>query len=479
MEANTGELTQVPNLAASTSALYRRIWRWHFFAGLFCVPFILSLAITGGLYLFHNQIDDTVYASEMLRRVSHSSSVEMLAPSRWINNALQTYPGRAKAFSMPADERHNAQVDIARTDGRTLQVFIDPSTGEIAGAIDESKRIMTLVKHIHSLTVAGTAGQVLIEIVAGWIIVLVATGVHLWWPRGRRSGVVSIRPKAQGRLWWRDFHAVTGAFGGIIVLFLALTGMPWSVFWGQSVNAWLTEHGLGTPVGMWSGVPKSRLPASALGDLPWTKQQDAIPASNDPHAQHKVMSIAHHAVPQPAYAVLGNPLVVSPDVVVRQLATMGMDGNYRLVLPADAHGVYSAIRMPGQRELQRVIHLDQYSGKVLMDLGPDAIGAIGRVTEWGVAVHQGGEYGTPNVLVMLAGCLALVILCVSGITAWWKRRPAGKFAAPARKDNVRLAKGVMVIAAVLGLVFPLLGVSMLAVLLTDSLIGIVRRRAAV
>ncbi|MCA9421734.1 MAG: PepSY domain-containing protein, partial [Nitrospira sp.] len=36
---------------------YPTVWRWHFYAGLFCVPFIVLLAISGGLYLFTPQIN--------------------------------------------------------------------------------------------------------------------------------------------------------------------------------------------------------------------------------------------------------------------------------------------------------------------------------------------------------------------------------------------------------------------------------------
>ena len=39
------------------SALYRRLWRWHFYAGLFCIPFVLTLAASGAIYLFKPQID--------------------------------------------------------------------------------------------------------------------------------------------------------------------------------------------------------------------------------------------------------------------------------------------------------------------------------------------------------------------------------------------------------------------------------------
>jgi uncharacterized iron-regulated membrane protein len=446
------------------SGLYRRIWRWHFFAGLVCVPFIFSLAVTGAVYLFHQQIDDIVYARQMQRTTPSGGAT--LPPAQLINAALLAWPGQPKALVVPADERHNAQVDVLRTDGTTLQVFLDPLTGKVAGTIDESQRLMTIVKHIHSLAIAGNGGKVVIEIVAGWIIVLVVSGAYLWWPRGRSTGVVSIRPGAQGRAWWRDLHAVTGAFAGIVILFLALTGMPWSIIWGQNVNAWLTAHDLGVPRGMWSGVPKSTLPAVALGDLPWTQQQDAVPASDDPHAAHKGMA-EHHS----GYALLQRHDVASPDAVVAQLSGMGMDRNYRLALPRDASGVYSAIRTPGQLAGQRVIHIDQYSGKVLMDISAEKTGAVGRVTEWGVSVHQGGEYGTPNLLLMLAGCLALIGLCISGIVMWWQRRPAGRLAAPQRKDGDRLAGGVLLIAISLGCLFPPLGASMLAVLLLDTLIN--------
>lgn len=39
------------------AALYRTIWRWHFYAGLFVLPFVLILSVTGSIYLFKPQID--------------------------------------------------------------------------------------------------------------------------------------------------------------------------------------------------------------------------------------------------------------------------------------------------------------------------------------------------------------------------------------------------------------------------------------
>ena len=457
-----------PPASASAGTLYRRVWRWHFYAGLICLPFIVSLAVTGALYLFHRQIDDVVYAHLLLRPAGNGAAGPvaphaMLAPEELIRRAQQAVPGRPKSIAIPGDAQRTVQVDVARADGATVQVFLDPASGRLLGSIAESQRVMAFIKRLHSLAVAGDAGNVVIEIVAGWIIVLTVTGAYLWWPRGRRAGVLAIRRGASGRTWWRDLHAVTGAFAAVVILFLALTGMPWSVFWGQNVNRWLTEHGLGVPDGMWKNVPKSALPAAAVGELPWAQQQMAVPASDDPHAEHKAAAASSTALTATAYRPLGNPAVVQPAAIMQTVSALGIVGGYRLALPRDERGVYTLVRSTGQLDGNRVIHFNQYSGRVLLDLSAAQLGPVARVTEWGVSVHQGAEYGWPNLLVMLAGCLALIALCVSGIVVWWHRRPAGKLGAPARKQDDRLAARVLAVAALLGAVFPLLGLSMLTV----------------
>src|SRR3546814_8147218 len=35
---------------------YNAVWRWHFYAGLFCIPFVIWLALTGTIYTWGPQI---------------------------------------------------------------------------------------------------------------------------------------------------------------------------------------------------------------------------------------------------------------------------------------------------------------------------------------------------------------------------------------------------------------------------------------
>jgi uncharacterized iron-regulated membrane protein len=47
----------MPVRTTAQSAFYRTVWRWHFYAGLFVMPFILLLSLTGSVFLFKPQLD--------------------------------------------------------------------------------------------------------------------------------------------------------------------------------------------------------------------------------------------------------------------------------------------------------------------------------------------------------------------------------------------------------------------------------------
>ena len=42
---------------ATGNMLYRLVWKWHFLASLYVLPFMAMLCLTGGIYLFKPQIE--------------------------------------------------------------------------------------------------------------------------------------------------------------------------------------------------------------------------------------------------------------------------------------------------------------------------------------------------------------------------------------------------------------------------------------
>jgi uncharacterized iron-regulated membrane protein len=241
---------------------------------------------------------------------------------------------------------------------------------------------------------------------------------------------------------------VTGIYTAAVILFLAFTGMPWSGFWGAKLNLYADQAGLGYPPQFWSAVPKSAMPMmDMMTHVPWSLQNVPMPES----------------VP-----MSGAPIGI--DKAVSLFDAMGIHRGYTVDLPGDETGVYSASIFPDQVDFERVIHLDQYTGKVLFDGGFKELGPVGKAVEWGISVHQGQEYGRVNQLLMLAGVLAIILMCISAVVMWWKRRPKGSLGAPRYPSDYHVARGAIAILVMMGILFPLVGLSIIIALAVDLLL---------
>lgn len=62
---------------------------------------------------------------------------------------------------------------------------------------------------------------------------------------------------------------------------------------------------------------------------------------------------------------------------------------------------------------------------------------------------------------MLLACAAIVLLCVSAAVMWWKRRPVGGLGVPPLPADPRTLRGVLALLVLCGLLFPLMGASLL------------------
>ena len=111
--------TEVAESAVSGVSLYRAIWRWHFFAGLLTIPFLLNLAITGSLYLFKDEINDTVFAYRYIVQPAG----EALAPHEIADIAAAAVPGSvAKSYRDPAGLDRSAIVTVS-TEAGSSRIF--------------------------------------------------------------------------------------------------------------------------------------------------------------------------------------------------------------------------------------------------------------------------------------------------------------------------------------------------------------------
>jgi uncharacterized iron-regulated membrane protein len=461
MSVSSPPLSAAP-LASTARDLYRAVWRWHFYAGVFVIPFLIILSLSGLMILFGPALEQAQHKD--LYTVA-ASTQQALSASRQLEAVKAAYPkAELQKFRPNASPTESAQVALSQ-DGRDLTAFVNPYTGTVLGDRDNAQKLETLGSNIHGTLLLQDVGDRILEIAAGWAIVLLITGLYMWWPRktksqGDQQASFTLRRGVKGRSFWRDLHSITGFWIGGAMLFFLISGMAWTGIWGgKIVQAWNTF-----PAQMSNDVPKSVNTTASLNrpgekTVPWNLEQSKLPQSGS------------------AAGTVGIPAgeAVTLDNVVKYVRTGGASHAFWVALPQGKDGVWTASASTMSRDdtdarRDFTLHIDQYSGRVLAQIGWQqySLGAKGMAA--GIALHQ-GNYGWWNVLGNTLFCLGIITLCVSGTAMWWIRRPKGAFRlAPPPMPAMNLWKGAVAVLVVLGVAFPLVGMSLLTVLLLDFLI---------
>lgn len=372
----------------------------------------------------------------------------------------------------------------------------------------------------------GKYGDRLIELAACWTVVLLATGTYLFWPKRRRDGsrgwkqAFAIRRGATNkRLAWRDVHAVTGVLFSFVTLFFLITGLMWSGLWGVKYGEVLTKAGTSYPAGIWDGATSqtgedlqrtakggwlsNNLPVFPSGITPQIDAADVKPGyvpetggeAADPHAGHHAddgtgedsaagsSSAGSSSAGTEAGRLSWDPSMGGApiDAIVASALDAGVPNGFPISYPSDATGSYaiwlSADGSPFvQRGAQgeRQLYIDQNTAQVLRDFQYDKFGVGARASDFGIVLHEGRQFGFWNQMLTMVATLALLVTIATSLVMWFKRRPkrSNAMAAPRRTSFASRgqALGVLVIAVGLGIFFPLLGMSMIALLVLDTVL---------
>jgi uncharacterized iron-regulated membrane protein len=462
--------------------MYRAVWRWHFYAGLFTIPIIVMLCLSGIVWLFRPQINRALYGNLITVAVA-ADQVATASYADQLKAVQAAYPDASiSAVEPPAKANRSTKFDLTTTDGKTLSVFVNPYTGSVIGQRDNGKDPTNIALKLHgSLMTASWLGSEkwgdrLIEIVASWSILLVATGVYLWWPRGKRltlKGVLKPRFDEVGRrTFWRDVHAITGILFSFVTLFFLVTGLFWTGWWGTKIDVVADRFGAGKPAQVRNGVSSTTLEEIVESGKPaWSRSKVPVPLSG------VATGGGGHAGHGGATGLEWDPTKGAPlDAVVAQAQNLGFPPGFAIYMPADATGSYAIANWPdiegnpNQRaSASQDAYFDQYTGEVLGNYKETQYGAFAKLSDLGISLHEGRQFGVWNQLGTLVATLAILLSSATSIVMWRKRRPVG-LGAPPKVENRRATWTVGAFAAVLGIIFPPLGLTLVAVLLLDLLV---------
>ncbi len=485
------------NRRGGTAAL-RRIWRLHFWVALFAAPALLVLACSGLVILYTQPLND--WLNRDLYVVAEGPETvpldaQITAAEKNVGNDYAL-----DAVTPPAGPGQSTRVDFLPPDAleypaaeaNLTQVFVDPYTGRYLGQRSELSGLVGWANQLHRMfgndgpqihlpslahliapsaypdaTIGVGVGNLWMELTAVWILVLLASGISLWWPRAIEATkpLLKIRWRRRGRIRWRDLHALTGVVIAIILICYVLSGLTWSRYWGEN----------------WRAFSASVAPSAEI-DAPST------PATMGDY-DRLGRRIAWAATDDPVYASVTDgpvPARLSFADVDRLAKGEKMVPGYAIIPPSDVtengetvYGSYTVVNAwPQKLSEQRTLYLNQFTGRTITNATAAQDGALSRLTSFGIAMHMGNQLGVLTRISATIACLGVLTSVATGFLMWWIRRPAGRTGLPARvgvatraKTPKRVVIGVCAAAVVLGVLFPVFGISLLLVLAVEALLA--------
>ena len=399
--------------------IYPLIWKWHFIGGIVSAPIVVILAITGIIYLFKDNYEAP--QKRELLQIEQKTENKMSFQKQW-EFAQKEWKKKPSGVILPTSENESTEFISGKFSHKSI-LYIDPYAQKVKGQINISDTDMHTVRKLHGELLLGSVGTKIVELVASWMVVLIITGLYLFWPRGRGWKVFfTVRTNQSKRILFRDVHALTGFWFSFILLLVLAGGLPWTDVWGEGFR------------------------------MVQQKTDSGFPATWD--------SRTFNSNPK------GNPMPL--DEVITKAKELCLKGKTVIDLPQSAKGVYSIYNETNELGEIKKIHIDQYSGKFLASHTWSDVGILMKARMWTMAFHQ-GEFGLWNWYLMIFVAIGLFTLSMSAIISYAYRKTPGTLAIPKVPENISFGIPLIVIVVMLGILLPLFGLSVVLLFLYSKL----------
>lgn len=477
------------NSDKASAPLYRAVWRWHFYASLFVVPFLLALALSGLLMLLAKPVDYLLqrpYAQIAPAASTLTQMPEALAPQTLKQMVLRAYPEHQVQLYMPPKQQRDTarfslinRADAANASFATpsITLFVNPYSGEILGSRNPADTFYTRVKLFHGSLYLGTLGDRLLEAASGLAVLMVITGLYLALAKrggdSRAKGAGRAVPnRAMPRKLWRYLHKIIGLVVALPLLFFLFSGLAWTGVWG------------GKLVQPWQAIPVPEFAAQSH-HREATATADAGDNHEDNHEAANHRALNRQGVHQVPWVMEATPLPEPQRHVHPGNAAIGLNevdaiaetlgfGIYRVSLPVGGSKtwVISTSTSAGDTQnpwAERTVHLDSASGDILADIGFADYPLLGKAMAAGIPLHE-AELGLWNWFANFILVGLVVFIALSGLMLWWKRRPANTHALVPPAASPGFSRLVVVAALLVSLLFPLSAALLLAAMVLDWLL---------
>ncbi|WP_259016532.1 PepSY-associated TM helix domain-containing protein [Emticicia fluvialis] len=207
------------------------IGKLHLWLGLGSGLVVFVVSITGCIYAFQVEIQDLIQPyryvevqnKPLLKPSVLKAVTEKAVPNKVIHSITYERPGRAAIATIYHYEPSYYYL-----------AYLNPYTGEVLKVknMDEDFFRIILDGHFY-LWLPDRIGQPVVATATLIFVVLMISGLILWWPKNKSAAKQRFSVKWNAR--WRrvnyDLHNVLGFYMNWVVIFIAITGLVWGFQW--------------------------------------------------------------------------------------------------------------------------------------------------------------------------------------------------------------------------------------------------------
>ena len=368
------------------SVARRFLFQVHLWAGLLVGVHLAIVSLTGVVLLFKDEIQGLSYPH--LYSIGNDAADDTgSAPvdfDRIIESMSISFPDhRVIRVEAPKAQRETAVI-FAEKDWDFRRMYTHPLSGEILGEVPESF-FLHYVDEFHASLFAGKIGRLANSTLALLALLLVVSGLVIWWPGPRK--------------WWRSLLPLTS------------NGQP-------------SARSLHRSIGIWTFAFIAMF--AATGAL-FFFDRFLIPA---------VEMFSERSTPPAHYSTINPETEGSRARIQPMIDRLEEESAGRLlwgvVFPEGERDPVNIVYGPVGRDIgrdrwdwdvsgQRNFLFDQYSGEFLHQWDTSHRSLADIVLVWPAKLHT-GEFGSfwAKLLWAVTG-MAPVILFVLGFTMWWRR----------------------------------------------------------
>ena len=249
----------------------------------------------------------------------------------WLANAHRTYQGLNPITYVGLGHRGEVKMLAAAGGGKNLTIIVNPATGLPLGKFVWQDTWSAFVYGVHGALTTSVSWRGFGRYVVGWIglvmIISMATGLYLWWPRNRKWSIAfKVKRGTRGRRRLLDLHNIFSVYLFVPLFILAFTGVHFVR------SDWID------PVVSLMSVPRTFDPAAFA--------QKSRPGSCEPKTTPtQAVAVAQARFPSAKFAGIAIPTTPATPytVLLAQPNNIGFSGQTQVLVEQECPIILSAI----------------------------------------------------------------------------------------------------------------------------------------